>query len=74
MSWSISRTTDDIVFIIDNDDGLTITNDARHVALQIWKRYGDRRIVYRDTMGNWDEMVHVKGVFLHFAPFKEKTG
>lgn len=72
MTWSVYEVTDATVFIVDNDDGVTITNDAKHVVEQLWRHYDDRRIVYRDTMGNWDELIHVKGVFLHYAPFKEQ--
>lgn len=73
MTFSIYEVTDDAIFITDNDDGVTITNNAEGVVRDIWHRYGDLRIVYRDTMGNWDELVHVKGVFLHYAPFKEQV-
>jgi len=72
MTFSIYEVTDDAIFISDNDDGVTITNNAKGVVFDIWKRYGDRRVIYRDTMGNWDELVHIKGVFLHYAPYKEQ--
>jgi hypothetical protein len=71
MTWSIHKETDDTIFIIDNDDGRTVTNDAERVVFELWNQYGDRRIVYRDTMGNWDELVHDEGVFKRYAPYKE---
>lgn len=71
-SFTVTLVTDDIIFIVDNDDGSkSVTNDAEHVCYEIHQTWPGKRIVYRDTMGRWDELVHEKGTFVRFAPFKE---
>lgn len=70
VSWSLYRWTDEIIFIIDNDiGGCSVTNAAERVVRQVVARYGDRRIVYRDTMSCWAEMKHVNGSFTGFKPY-----
>ena len=73
-SWSVVKVLPDIVFIRDDDDGgMSITNAAEVVVRQVYAEYGDRRIVYRDSMGRWDELVHERGRFRGFAPFGGKN-
>ena len=73
VSWSLHRLEGDIVFIVDNDDGgMSVTNAAELVCVQCVKFFGDKRIVYCDTAGQWDELVHLHGCFLHFAPSGEE--
>jgi hypothetical protein len=68
--WRIVRSTAEILYIEDvNDGGMSITNAAEHVCDLIHHLHGNLRIVYRDTMGRWDELVHDAGVFLRFAPY-----
>lgn len=59
-----------IVFIIDNDAGMTVTNDAENVVLDILRNYPNHRIVYRDTEGIWDEILHRNGEYIGFSPYK----
>ena len=61
-----------MVYLIDHDDGMSITNDAEAVVQTTNELYPGYRIVYMDTMGNWDELVHNDGVFDRFAPFRTK--
>ena len=62
--------TRQMVFIIDNDVGMSVTNDAENVVEVINARYPGYRIIYRDTEFRWDELLHESGVFKGFAPFK----
>jgi hypothetical protein len=59
-----------IVFIVDTDHGdrPSVTNDAERVVMVLNKQYPGHRILYRDTMGHWDELVHKDGNFLGFKP------
>lgn len=69
---------DDRVFVVDpNMGGKSITNDAEWVWQQVNGRYPGRRVVYRDTMNRWDEMVPVHPtdqfgeVTVNFRPYSE---
>ena len=66
MSYSIHRITDEIVYIVDNDDGVSVTNSAETVVAELNSGYPNRRVIYRDTMGYWDELVHDNGQFIGF--------
>lgn len=66
-SYQVVQTTPDTVYIIDNDRRMSITNDAEAVVASLQEKYAGKRIIYRDTMGNWDELVHKDGVFTSFA-------
>ncbi len=62
------------VFIVDKDEPgqLSITNAAETVTLEVFRCWGMRRIIYRDTMGGWDELMHWDGTFLGFAPLTDR--
>ena len=60
-----------IVFLIDDDGDVSVTNDAEAVVAEVNSRYPGYRIVYRDTMFNWDELVHDNGRFTGFAPYRK---
>ena len=66
--------TQKIVWLVDNDsEGCkSVTNDAERVCAEIEKLYPGHRIIYRDSMGNWDEHVHHGGHFKHYAPARHK--
>jgi len=71
VSWTLHKQTEDIIFIVDDDNGgMSITNAAEAVVKDAYEAYGDRRIVYRDTMGEWDELVHDHGRFTGFDRYK----
>ncbi len=64
----------DCVFLVDlNTGGLSLTNDAESVVRLIFNRYGQKRIIYRDSEGRWDEMLHDKGVFIDYKPGDAET-
>ena len=55
--YDIVRIEYDRVFIIDLDLGnKSVTNDAEYVYCELQKCWPNRRIVYRDSIGNWDEI------------------
>lgn len=60
-----------IVWIIDLDGGYSVTNDADKVCRELNERYPGYRIIYRDTMGNWDELEHKNGQFLGYRPARD---
>lgn len=60
---------DNVVYLADANDGsVSITNDAENVA----EHYGKNghRIVYKDTMGVVDEIVHENGIFIDWKSWK----
>lgn len=70
VSWSVHALTADVVFIVDDDSGgMSVTNAAESVCRQCFAAFGNRAIVYRDSMGRWDRLVHAAGRFIGFAPF-----
>ena len=47
----------DRVFLVDLDlGGRSVTNDAEAVCEEMQAAYPGKRVVYRDSMGRWDEM------------------
>lgn len=57
------------VWIVDLDcGGPSVTNDAERVCRCLHAEYPGRRIFYRDTMGNWDELDHAAGTFRGYKP------
>lgn len=62
----------DRVFLVDLDmGGRSVTNDAEAVCEELQAAYPGKRVIYRDTMGRWDEMrVGARNEVL-FAPYDE---
>jgi hypothetical protein len=74
--YRIATVTPVAVLIIDLDDGATtVTNDAEAVVAGILELYPQpaehsdkpRRIVYRDTEGDWSELLHDGTKFTGYA-------
>ena len=62
----------DIVYLVDKNCGnMSVTNDAENVVLEVTERFGNKRIMYKDSMDRWDELVHDHGQFVRFAPGHE---
>lgn len=69
--FSIVRVTPDIIFISDmNIGGISVTNDAEWVVKTLLEKFGPLEIVYRDSDGQWDELLHDGANFLGFSPYK----
>lgn len=64
------------VLLEDRGTGMSLTNDAANVVAHLAAcgvLTGPRRILYRDTDGTWDEMLHAAGRFTGFAPVGART-
>lgn len=62
--------TASLVAIVDLDlGGRSVTNDAERVVALLYRKYGERRIAYRDTAGEWAELLHQHGEFAGFSPW-----
>src|SRR3990172_6930008 len=57
-----------MVWIVDRNGAQSVTNYAEAVCAALSVEYGNARIIYRDSMGLWDELKHECGRFLGFAP------
>jgi len=61
---------DGITFIVDLNQGRkSVTNDAEWVVERVLEKFPTNRIVYRDSQGDWDELLHNNGEFTGFAPY-----
>ena len=57
------------VFIVDQCELYqcrSVTNDAENVVKRLYEQYGNRQFFYKDTIGDWDELVHQDGTFTRF--------
>jgi hypothetical protein len=74
-NFRVVSETDEFVFIEDLDLGnISVTNDAEYVVQTILSAHGNRhRIIYKDSEGQWDELVHDGNQFVDFAPYKGPT-
>ena len=74
-TYNIVLVEDDRVFIVDRDQGKSVTNDAENVWRDIQAQWPGRRLIYRDTMGRWDEIVGSvddhRFVTVQFRPYSE---
>lgn len=70
-SFSVFHVNHDKVFIVDQDVGMSVTNDAENVVAFVYDRHPGRRIIYRDTNGDWDELLHQDGKFCGFKAYGE---
>lgn len=73
--FRIVAETDEIVFIEDMNLGnVSVTNEAEYVVQTVLSNHGTRRrIIYKDSEGQWDELVHDGKQFVDFAPYKGPT-
>jgi hypothetical protein len=62
-----------IVWIVDLDTlgARSVTNDAEAVVQALHAQYHGFRVIYRDSMGNWDELVHAQGRFMDYRPARD---
>lgn len=59
--FTIQLADDTFVAITDDCDmkcGRSVTNAAENVVTWLLSMYPGRRFIYRDTMGQWDELAH----------------
>ncbi len=64
-----------MVWIVDDfqegSPSLSVTNDAEAVCKAVHAKYPNHRIIYCDTDGKWDELLHNAGVFKGYAPARD---
>jgi hypothetical protein len=63
--------TPEYLYIVDTGtDEKSVTNDAKAVVKFLYDNYelGNKRLIYRDTCGQINEILHNNGKFLDFAP------
>lgn len=65
---------DEAVFILDpNTPGQpSITNAAEEVTREVFSCWGDKRVIYRDSEGRWDELMHSNGHFTGYSPISDR--
>ena len=58
-----------VVLIEDLNGPMSVTNDAEAVVRElIASGWGAYRFMYKDSMGNWDELLHDGKQFTGFGP------
>ena len=72
--WSVVIRDDKrkIIWITDDDGSISVTNDAEHVVRDIHQRHPNYRVIYRDSQGQWDELVHSNGTLTGFVTSAER--
>ena len=45
-----------LVYLVDLDNGRSVTNDAERVWSKVQAQHPGYRLIYRDTLGRWDEI------------------
>lgn len=73
--WDIVSVERDRVFVVDlNLGNLSVTNDAEAVWKTIQQVYPGKRLVYRDSMDQWDEICQQPAATqCNFKCYKEHT-
>lgn len=56
-----------VIWIVDVGGVKSVTNDAERVCEELNRLHPGHRIIYRDSMKHWDELVHLDGHFNHYA-------
>lgn len=74
--YAVLQVTDTLILIKDTDDddfAPSVTNAAAEVVEHLCTRYDlkHRKIFYQDTLGQFDELLHLEGHFIGFAPCTE---
>lgn len=67
-----------IVFIEDvgHNYTMSVTNDAEAVVYELMNKYAfplDIRIIYKDSDGQWDELLHDGDQFTGFKPYRKRN-
>jgi hypothetical protein len=73
-SYLYVGSNDTTVYIADMNIGMSITNDAEAVVAKLLPKIKGKRIVYKDTEGSWDELVHNGREFIGFARSEAPEG
>ena len=69
--FEIVKVTDEFVFIRDlNIGNRSVTNDAENVVVDVNRMHNGKRIIYQDSEGSWNELLHSDGRFEGFSPYR----
>lgn len=60
---------DGIVFLADYDGPKSMTNAAEHIVKWANEKWPGTRVVYRDTEGDWGELINADGEFVGFDDY-----
>lgn len=71
--YSIIRNDEEqkILYIRDEDVGMSVTNDAENVVAELFENgllNNGKRLFYYDSENQLDEILHEEGKFTGFAP------
>ena len=70
--YEIVLVQEDKIFLVDLDLGnRSVTNDAERVVEEINKNFPNRRIIYKDTLDHWDEIILDRKGRVDFSPYIE---
>ena len=70
--YAVIQTDFDRVFLVDLVmGGKSVTNDAEAVCEELQAAYPGKRVIYRDSMGRWDEMRVGSRNEVLFSPYDE---
>ena len=70
--FAVVAVEDDRVFVVDeNLGGKSVTNDAEWVWACVATQWPARRLIYRDSIGRWDEIVIDGDGAAGFRPYSE---
>ena len=75
--WHIVKETADKIFIVDEDLGnMSVTNDAENVVRYLLKTQSNvhKKIIYRDSLGDWSELKHDGTKFVDFGYYTGEPG
>lgn len=69
--FAVLGVTERVTYIIDLDlGGMSVTNDCERVYEWCKYHYPSKQVVYRDSMGRWDEMYRdPETLYIEFKPW-----
>ena len=73
-SFSVVAENSECVFLKDNNVGkMSVTNDAESVYEWCQENYPNKRVVYKDSMNEWREIIPTKSWMMPvtFLPFNK---
>lgn len=69
-TFHIADFNDQFVFLHDLDGPRSITNDAQAITSFCHLFFPGCRVIYRDTQGEWAELVHTQGKFTGYLHYQ----
>lgn len=74
--YEISSFEDDTVYIVDigGPTDMSVTNDAENVVKEVARLFPNYHIVYMDSFGSIDELMHEDGKFTGFKHLPSVNG